>query len=88
MIEVGQNVGNYRVLEKIAQRTALAKAPADRFPSMAAFGEALLSPGAHVPLFTARADENASAVVRDARPMSRAEIKLHRSLKFPANQGG
>ncbi|HVR02896.1 MAG TPA: serine/threonine-protein kinase, partial [Polyangia bacterium] len=41
-------------------RRALAKAPADRFPSMAALGEALLVPGGHVPPFATRADENAS----------------------------
>jgi serine/threonine protein kinase len=59
-------------------RRALAKAPADRFPSMAALGEALLAPGGHVPPFATRADENASAVLSAARPMSRAEISLHR----------
>jgi serine/threonine-protein kinase len=64
-------------------RRALAKAPADRFPTMAAFGEALLAPGGHVPLFAARADEDAAGVLRDARPMSRAEIMLNRAPPAP-----
>jgi hypothetical protein len=40
-----------------------------------------MAPGAHVPLFVERADENASAIVRDARPMSRAEIERNRALR-------
>jgi serine/threonine-protein kinase len=65
-------------------RRALAKAPADRFPSMAALGEALLAPGSHVLPFVARADDNAAGVVRDARPMSRAEIKQQRASRAPS----
>jgi serine/threonine protein kinase len=65
-------------------RRALAKAPADRFPSMAAFGEALLAPWGHVLPFATRADENASGIVRAARPMSRAEITLHRAPRPPS----
>jgi serine/threonine-protein kinase len=65
-------------------RRALAKAPADRFPSMAALGEALLAPGEHVPPFATRADEDASDVVRAARPMSRAEIMLNRAPRAPS----
>jgi serine/threonine-protein kinase len=64
-------------------RRALAKAPADRFPSMAAFGEALLAPGGHVLPFAARADDNAFGVMSAARPMSRAEIRQHRAPRAP-----
>jgi serine/threonine-protein kinase len=60
-------------------RRAMAKLPADRFPTMTAFREALLAPGEHVKVFVERADENAFAVVRDARPMSRAEISQSRA---------
>jgi serine/threonine-protein kinase len=60
-------------------RRALAKAPADRFPSMVALGEALLAPGGYVTPFATRADEKAAEVVRAARPMSRAEIMLNRA---------
>jgi serine/threonine-protein kinase len=65
-------------------RRALAKAPADRFPSMAAFGEALLAPGGYVPPFATRADEDTAEVVRAARPMSRAEIMRNRAPQAPA----
>ena len=65
-------------------RRALAKAPADRFPSMAVFGEALLTPSEHVLPFALRADDNAFGVVQAARPMSRAEIKLHRAPRAPS----
>jgi serine/threonine-protein kinase len=64
-------------------RRALAKAPADRFPSMAAFGEALVTPGEHVPLFAERADDDVREMVRAARPMSRAEIRLNRAPPAP-----
>jgi serine/threonine-protein kinase len=70
-------------LDAIVHR-ALAKAPADRFPSMAALGEALLAPGGYVTPFAARADDDASGAVRAARPMSRAEIMLNRAPRPPS----
>jgi hypothetical protein len=45
---------------------------------MAALQDALLEPGEHVTPFAARADEDGPSLVRDARPMSRAEIALNR----------
>jgi tRNA A-37 threonylcarbamoyl transferase component Bud32 len=59
-------------------RRALAKKPAERYPTMASLGEALLAPEGHVPPIELPADADASGVMRAARPMSRAEIKLHR----------
>jgi tRNA A-37 threonylcarbamoyl transferase component Bud32 len=57
--------------------SALAKDPAERFPTMAAFRAALLDPGSHI------ADASAVGVlddlsgrVRAARPMARAELAL------------
>jgi serine/threonine-protein kinase len=60
-------------------RRALAKKPAERYPTMAALREALLAPDGHVPPIALPADEDASGVIRAARPMSRAEINLHRA---------
>jgi hypothetical protein len=45
---------------------------------MTAFQDALLEPGEHVTPFAERADEDGPGVVRDARPMSRAEIMANR----------
>jgi tRNA A-37 threonylcarbamoyl transferase component Bud32 len=62
-------------------RRALAKSPADRFPDMAACRRALLEPEGHVPPIAAPdgdGDEDVSGLMRAARPMSRAEIRLHR----------
>jgi serine/threonine protein kinase len=60
-------------------RRAMAKAPADRFANMLAFQEALLSPGAYVLPFAARGDEDAPGILREARPMTRAEIMRNRT---------
>jgi serine/threonine-protein kinase len=73
-----------RALDAIVRR-ALAKAPAERFPNMMAFGEALLSPGTYVPTFAERTENDAQDVVRAARPMSRAEITRIRSSAPPAS---
>jgi serine/threonine-protein kinase len=62
-------------------RHAMAKVPANRFPSMAAFGDALLEPGEYVTPFADRRDEDGPGVVRDARPMSRAEIMRSRARR-------
>jgi serine/threonine protein kinase len=51
---------------------ALAKDPGQRFPSMAAFRDALLAPGGQVPQVSIH--EDVSERMRAARPMSRAEI--------------
>jgi serine/threonine-protein kinase len=64
-------------------RRALAKAPADRFPSMEALLEALLAPGGHVPPFATRSDEDPTELLRAARPMSRAEIMKKRAPPAP-----
>jgi hypothetical protein len=66
-------------LEAILQR-ALAKRPADRFPSMAAMTGALLDPAAHVGTVPAQSvHDDLSGRFRAARPMTRAEIMRRRS---------
>jgi tRNA A-37 threonylcarbamoyl transferase component Bud32 len=56
---------------------ALAKDPADRYPTMAAFRAALLDPANHGAAPHASVHDDLSGRMRAARPMSRAEITLH-----------
>ena len=58
---------------------ALAKEPTDRFPTMAAFREALLEPASHGVAPHTSIHDDLSGRIRAARPMSRAEIGLRRS---------
>jgi serine/threonine-protein kinase len=59
--------------------TALAKRPADRFPTMAAFKQALLAPGGHAVAPHVSVHDDLSGRMRAARPMSRAEIHAART---------
>jgi serine/threonine-protein kinase len=57
---------------------ALAKRPADRFPTMAAFKEALLAPVGQAVAPQVAIHDDLSGRMRAARPMSRAEIRASR----------
>jgi tRNA A-37 threonylcarbamoyl transferase component Bud32 len=64
---------------------ALAKDPAERYPTMAAFREALLDPANHGAAPHASVHDDLSGRMRAARPMSRAEITLHRGAASGAH---
>jgi serine/threonine-protein kinase len=67
-------------LDAILER-ALAKRPAQRFPTMELFRDALLEPAAHAPEAPpVRRREELSRLVNAAHPMSRAEIARRRTL--------
>ncbi len=73
-----------RSLDVVLHR-ALAKDPAERYPTMAAFREALLDPANHGAAPHAIVHDDLSGRMRAARPMSRAEIKLHRGAASGAH---
>jgi serine/threonine-protein kinase len=64
-------------VDAIVQR-ALSKDPAQRYPSMTAFREALLEPSSHAAAPSVSIHDDLSERMRWARPMSRAETLLGR----------